>query len=321
MTSNILEKNDNEYSKIMIQKDTLEFYSEALKYYLSIINGEKQKIDNKDYLKSALGKDLLSGSALDKEEGYITELNGLIEQTIANWQTGHEITFIEIVHKDIRIIKAVGMMFIEKLKEEKADLLVQELSENTLKHLEYKITLLRNKLSMGVFKDAKLWPLLVKKPHKGKTILRESYATEIHTYEVDIIDPVLRKRCLDLYNRFTENGCSDRYDTVLTEATRILEDRIRSLTNAPADKMGPDLATYAFGSDDPKLKLSDSKSEQEGLHLLYRGVFGWIRNPVHHRLVPNLQKERVLQLLCLIDYLLSLAEESYSRSMINGNLQ
>lgn len=118
---------------------------------------------------------------------------------------------------------------------------------------------------------------------------------------------------MDLFAQFHEDGQHDRLDTVVNEATRILEDRLRSLSGAPETCVGVDLARHAFGTPSPRLSVSDIASEQESAHLLYRGVFGFIRNSVHHRLVEVLQPERVLQIVGMIDYLLSVAEAALAR--------
>jgi hypothetical protein len=68
------------------------------------------------------------------------------------------------------------------------------------------------------------------------------------------------------------------------------------------------LASRAFGGSKPVLRVSAVEAEQQAAHLLYRGVFGFIRNNVHHKLRPDLAPERVLQILGLIDYLVYLAD-------------
>ena len=125
---------------------------------------------------------------------------------------------------------------------------------------------------------------------------------------MSIRDPELRKRCLDLLSQFRKDGHHDRLDTVVNEATRILEDRLRSLSAAPATCVGIDLVKHAFGPPSPRLIVSNVAPEQEAAHLLFRGVFGFVRNSVHHRLVGTLQPERVLQIVGMVDYLISIAE-------------
>jgi uncharacterized protein (TIGR02391 family) len=125
---------------------------------------------------------------------------------------------------------------------------------------------------------------------------------------IELVDPQLRERCLDLFNVFDESNQPHRFDTVVSEATRILEDRVRALATLGPEISGVDLMTKVFSPKAPILRLSSQDAEQEAAHLLFRGAFGFIRNPAHHRLLDIMEKERVVQILGLVDYLLYLAE-------------
>ena len=173
--------------------------------------------------------------------------------------------------------------------------------------------------NLGVFRDAAPYPLIINnytladmKPisdgeanESGKTVNRFG---PVVLESIEIRDLDLRKRCLDLLAQFREDGQHDRLDTVVNEATRILEDRLRALSSAPATCIGVDLSKYALAPPSPRLIVSDVSSEQEAAHLLFRGVFGFIRNSVHHRLISTLQPERVLQIVGMVDYLLFIAD-------------
>jgi hypothetical protein len=101
----------------------------------------------------------------------------------------------------------------------------------------------------------------------------------------------------------------ERYDTILREIGAVVEDRLRNACGASAEKVGMELASYAFGGQAPRLRLSSNAAEQEGVHHLFRGFFGWVRNPAGHRLLGKVSKERVLQVLGFADYLLGLLGE------------
>ena len=58
------------------------------------------------------------------------------------------------------------------------------------------------------------------------------------------------------------------------------------------------------------VRYSLRAAEQEAAHLLFRGVFGLLRNPSHHRLLGAIDRQRVIQLLGWLDYLLHLIESS-----------
>jgi hypothetical protein len=109
---------------------------------------------------------------------------------------------------------------------------------------------------------------------------------------------------LDLFDMFTLGSQADRFDTVVMEATKILEDRLRRTANLDASYDGLKLVSAALGGAAPVLRLSSHAGEQEAAHALFRGVFGFVRNPFHHRLVGTVAPQRVVQLLGTIDYLL-----------------
>jgi hypothetical protein len=74
------------------------------------------------------------------------------------------------------------------------------------------------------------------------------------------------------------------------------------------EKRAVRVAQWALGPPNARLIVSDIRPEQEAAHLLYRGVFGFLRNPAGHRLLGPLQPERVLQVVGMVDYLISIAE-------------
>jgi uncharacterized protein (TIGR02391 family) len=115
---------------------------------------------------------------------------------------------------------------------------------------------------------------------------------------------------LDLFNQFQESGQADRNDTVVAEASRILENRLRAVTGCTDGSTGKQLVTLAFNGQKPKLRVSSVPSEQEAAQLLFMGTFGFIRNQVQHKLLGSLPAERVLQVLGWIDYLLSVIEQA-----------
>lgn len=73
------------------------------------------------------------------------------------------------------------------------------------------------------------------------------------------------------------------------------------------EEASADLAACAFAGGTPAIRVSDIQGAQDAIHLPYGGVFGFIRNQVHHKLLSDLAPERVVQILALIDYLLYVA--------------
>lgn len=74
---------------------------------------------------------------------------------------------------------------------------------------------------------------------------------------IEILDTEFKRRCLNLVNQFEESGHSERHDTVVTEATGILEHRLRTLTRSIDAASGEDLAARAFVGAAPAIRVSD----------------------------------------------------------------
>ncbi len=98
----------------------------------------------------------------------------------------------------------------------------------------------------------------------------------------------------------------NQFDTVIREMSVILEDRVRLLSGCEGALSGSELFAAAMTGAAPRIKFSTRKDLQEAAHLLFRGYSGFVRNDVMHRLSGGFTKERVLQLLGMVDYLLDL---------------
>jgi hypothetical protein len=93
--------------------------------------------------------------------------------------------------------------------------------------------------SSGVFRNASPIPLLVdevveiasggqttKSRHEHLSTPAAAEPKPVLLESIQILDPALRSRCLDLYADFDKRNQHDQFDTVIAEATRILEDRL-----------------------------------------------------------------------------------------------
>jgi hypothetical protein len=227
---------------------------------------------------------------------------------------------VNVTHGWVRFVKSVALLYLQHLHERREAIAQRpQISASILEAIDQRLSALEEKVNLGVFRDATPYLLIINdytlsdakpvssevgnEPDKSINRFRPVVLESIEIRDLD-----LRKRCLDLLAQFREDGQHDRLDTVVTEATRILEDRLRALSSAPSTCTGADLSKYVFGSPSPRLIVSDVSAEQESAHLLFRGVFGFIRNSVHHRLISTLQPERVLQVVGMVDYLLFVAE-------------
>jgi hypothetical protein len=226
-----------------------------------------------------------------------------------------------VSHELVRFLKTVGTIYLQHIKNKRNALASKpDVSRYMLESVDGQISALEEKVNIGVFAQATPFKTLVDEvlavpeaKNEGsiqESIVKARRPRPVIIDTIQILDLELRERCLDLFAAFHEDGKYERLDTVIAEATRILETRLRALAKADQTCVGVDLARAAFAGDPPALKVSDVVAEQEAAHLLYRGVFGFVRNQVQHRLLGKLNPERVLQLLGMIDYLLHVAESA-----------
>ena len=124
--------------------------------------------------------------------------------------------------------------------------------------------------------------------------------------EIFVVDEVLRKRCLPLLRAIDGEGARDQYDSVIREMSVVLEDRVREVSGYTGNASGGDLLGITMARDPVLIRFSLEKNIQEAAHLFFRGYSGLVRNEVMHRLVESYTRERVVQLLGTVDYLLYL---------------
>jgi hypothetical protein len=218
----------------------------------------------------------------------------------------------------VRFIKAAGLLYVKQLQNRRNTLASRpNISRHALAAVDNRIASLRENVTSGVFQEATPMPLLVSDVAPESVTagppLTESLATAatprpLVLASIEILDADLRARCLDLFDSFETKGQRDRMDTVVTEATRVLEDKLRKVSGAAAEVSGLDLVKHAFGGDPPELRVSNVAAEQQAAASLFRGVFGLIRNVAHHRLLGELEPERVLQVLGMVDYCIAIAQ-------------
>ena len=124
--------------------------------------------------------------------------------------------------------------------------------------------------------------------------------------DVPIVDEVLRTRCLPLLKVIDGAESPEQFDTVIREMSVVLEDRVREVSGFTGKASGAELFSAVMARDPVLVRFSSEKDVQEAAHLFSRGYSGLVRNEVMHRLVRSFTRERVLQLLGLVDYLLYL---------------
>lgn len=237
-----------------------------------------------------------------------------------------------VSYGNLRLLKAGGLFRVHLLEQ----LRNRELEENPnlpsslLSAINEKIAQLRDRLEQGVlnglspahifFEATKKSLFKPVEPIEESGIPRTDKPSSVPPYleEMPVLDDTLRKRCLQLIASFDasldpiKNGENETsLDTVVREMSVILEDRIRKLAGLEGENLvGVALMNRAFGVNNPLLRFSDQRNIQESACSLFRGYSGFVRNEVMHGLVPSFTRERVFQLLGLVDYLLFLLTQA-----------
>lgn len=266
---------------------------------------------------SSLAESLeLESSPYEKE---IKRLKGMIEWGEKRLgaeadQTFGEITIDGVSYGSLRYLKAGILFRVSQLFQKRDEVLkkAKTVPRSILQTFDERIKQLLNLAETGMLNSLKPADVFFdiissdEKPNEDLKILPQIPASinQGTSFEVPIIDPVLRKRCLSLLNALDEGGTIDQYDTIIREMSVILEDRVRELSGYAGKLSGVKLFGETMGKPSPKIKFSEDKDIQESAHLLFRGYSGFVRNEVMHGLVSSFTRERVLQLIGMVDYLL-----------------
>ena len=304
------------YDWVSFYDDTLNFFAKGVEFYLGLLQGDLEFLKADPDIKEILDEERLKSLQITTEIRRVQRNLEWLKREIAQ-ASG----IVQMSHWTVRFLKATSLLYLQRLKQRRNAIAARSnISRYTLGTLDIRISELEEKTSIGIFAQATPIPLLVDQllPSVENESAAETEAglaavtrpKPIVISSIEVLDAELRSRCLDLYSAFCADGTTDRLDTVLSEATRVLENRIRVKTGLPINCVGLDLASKAFAGSSPMLRISKIFAEQEGAHHLYRGVFGFIRNSVQHQLVSGLLPERVLQVLGLIDYLLFIVDDA-----------
>ena len=310
------------YQWMMFYADTLRFYLAALRHYQTRLQEELSRIGQDPFFSEILGPEALETFPISKEADRFKVIVERVQEIIDKQPDAWDYE-LNITHGELRILKSVGLLYLAHLRQRRNQVAADtSLSTIAIQAIDTRLSQFEEKLHQGAFKDASPYPLLIDPPRPSEPKPTPTTAPPPPPRTPsghEILDPQLRERCLDLFYSFAETAQPHRYDTVLAEATRILEDRIRRLTGAGPTLEGAKLISHAFGGGNPALVLSNDAAEQEAAHLLFRGLFGFIRNPFHHRLIDEVPQERAMQVLTLVDYLLFLAESAQPATGLAGS--
>jgi hypothetical protein len=297
----------------------MKFYLEGVKFYEKLLEKDVATLKGDQHFAPIFDDEVLESLTLNRELNRTRRVRKWIEDHIGRAPDGwmHD---INVSHETVRFLKSTSLLYLRQLKERRNVMASKaNFSRYALEALDTRISELEEKATVGVFREATPIRLLADQAAPPEcssavdgepALMSVSRPRPVVIDSIELLDPELRGRCLDLFAAFRSDGNTERLDTVLSEASRILENRIRRVAGLPSECIGLDLAARAFAGQTAILRISGIPNEQDAAHLLFRGVFGFIRNHVQHQLVGGLLPERVLQVLGLIDYLLFLVEGS-----------
>ena len=119
----------------------------------------------------------------------------------------------------------------------------------------------------------------------------------------DFLDPELAERCRTLY--------AANVQAAIREAYLVVEERLRSMISDSDDSedalSGDKLLVKALHPETGKLTAKSlPRSEREGLFLMSKGAYQFVRNPRSHRIVDETDAQLAVELLYHADLLLRL---------------
>lgn len=311
------------YNWIMFERETVDFVLPAIDFYVSLLGDESRELTEDPDLASLITEDTRRELGLGRDKDRATRLAQWIREHAEKHGDSYHVD-ISLSHGTVRFVKAAAMLYLARLKTRRNVLASRpNVTAATLSAIDREISRKEELFSSaGVFKNATPVPLLASfettlpatvaqaTTQAPESLLTAARPRPVLVDSIEILDHELKARCLDLFNKFQEAGQSDRNDTVVAEASRILENRLRAVTACEDGSNAKQLVTLAFNSQKPRLRVSAVVAEQEAVQLLFLGTFGFIRNQVQHKLLGDLPAERVLQILGWMDYLLSVIEQA-----------
>lgn len=314
----------------MFRTQTIHFVIRSIDYYVSLLGDEEKELADDPELAALITDDARRELGLESETQRAERIKTWLSEKIEG-RGQFDTVDISISHWLVRYMKSLAFLYLKDLKERRNKLASRKaVTSFTLSAVDREISAIEDLFqNAGVFKGASTLDLLATYPEPSNVEQEaKPESPPLHDLSqrprpvmigsIEILDHELRARCLDLFNQFQESGQTDRNDTVVSEASRILENRLRKVLAADDGKSAKQLVTDAFNVKSPRLVVSNVPAEQESAQLLFLGTFGFIRNSVQHKLLANMPAERVLQILGWTDYLLSVIDQSQTQTVASA---
>ena len=158
---------------------------------------------------------------------------------------------------------------------------------------------------LGMLPQSRATPRATKRGHPAKTGINKRASHKI-AVEYLIQDEELRSRCQN------ELLASAHFDKAVSQATLVLEERIRSKAQLTG-LVGEHLVSAAFNENLPKTLLrvaSGDAGDQRGFTQILRGLVPTFRNKTHHFIIKNFSREEAMCVCGFIDVLLRVVDGS-----------
>ncbi len=122
-----------------------------------------------------------------------------------------------------------------------------------------------------------------------------------YSVEIEMIkDEQLKIKCYSLFNSEYNK------DTIIMQATTVLEDRLRNLANLKRNKdnKGLKLIDKTLNPQSGLLRASNIMNEREGIFQICRGLYLAYRNETHHAILDDINMENAFKITMMIDQVL-----------------
>lgn len=330
MNSESENSNEHQYSWVMFRVRTIKFVLRSIDFYVSLLGDEEKELASDSELAALLDDESRREMGLESEVHRAKRIKTWLSEKIEDRESFDTVD-LTVSHWTVRYMKSLAFLYLRSLKQRRNKFASRKaVTSFTLSAVDREISAIEELFhNSGVFKNASTLELLASYPDSSETHVEQApiplelaqRPRPVMVSSIDILDHELRARCLDLFNQFQESGQSERNDTVVAEASRILENRLRRFLGADSGMSAKQLVSEAFNTKSPRLVVSKVQAEQDSAQLLFMGTFGFIRNSVQHKLLESMAAERVLQILGWTDYLLSVIDQSQTQtsSSVHGD--
>lgn len=302
-------RSDAQTYMISVSTEWINEFIEALEFYVGALREPLRQKQSDGALIQLIGKNGIDNLP---ESQAILEANRVINWLISVRDLEDGAGLLPISHARVRYLRSVGSYYVERNREKLNELGGRyQLGRSSIQDVSSRLDKFAARLDAGVFADAELVGIVLPEEARDLDPVCERVVASVNgtTPIAPVLDAELRERCLDLLLSFAKSNQHKRLDTVIAEATKVLEVRLRRATGANENKVGMDLANEAFAGDKPRIVLSTTKAERDAAVQLFRGIFGFLRNPVHHNF-REIPPERAAQIIAFIDYLLYVIESA-----------